>query len=301
MLLALGLLLSCGLASTSCRSEEEKSFNALMKTSDECKMDLESAVCQFDIDQVVDRLKKVETQIDSLKLDTQEWPLQQETLKRRYESLQAIAQIKPEIIKLSIAMNAVPTKQGIQELTQKCVANGDTANIGQIVRDFWKEQARLIEGIEIVDTLQSQEVKELLDLRHRTVKQLRQNAWVTMTTPKLPNEGQMLLLENAAMNSVKQTNELALISLNNEVLLTLLPKEQLKKILRINIKAGNKAEKAEKYYFIYWNTDGARKMRYYEKCILELDKLLKELTSVLLVQLEVLDDVLIKHGGRYVN
>lgn len=286
MLLALGLLLSCGLASTSCRSEEETSFNALMDILDECKMDLESAVTQLDINRVNVKLEKAITQALALKLDSQEGALQKKALLKRCKDLRAVGEMKARVIGLSIAMGAVPTQETMLELTRQCVALDDPATIRQVVEDFWKQQGHLIEDIEMPNTLQSQELRSILELRGRIVAQLKANARLDNAN-RITEELYKTLELQLELERVKQSNSLLSHVMPADV-------QELKKMSR-------KVEKVKKNFIAAEDADKTKREKYYKKASLELKKMLEDITSILPTQLEVLDDVLIKHGGRYVN
>ncbi len=214
------VMATCGMWFISCQTKEQKSFNALVKTLNECETGYEEAVNQVDIDLLNEKLEGAIEEAMALQLDVQEGLLQKEALLKRCGNLQAIGRLKERIIDLSQSMGAIPSHETMRELTRTCVANGDTVLLPTIVKDFWEEKGLILRNAEEPSSLLTKETKELLLLRNELSDKFTEAVWTCSTIADASNMNQFVLKKKLLVEMAVSTNKFGQISLTNDEFLS---------------------------------------------------------------------------------
>ena len=218
--MAVLIMAACGMWFISCQTKEQKMFNALMRTLDECETGYEEAVNQVDINLLNEKLEGAIKEAMALQLNVQEGLLQKEALLRRCENLRAIGLLKGKIIGLSQSMGAIPSHETMRELTQMCVANGDSVLLPTIVKDFWEEKGLIIKNAEGLHSLLAKETKELLLLRNELSDKITEVIWTCSTIADASNMNQFFLKKKLLVEMRVLSDKFAQISLTNDEFLS---------------------------------------------------------------------------------
>lgn len=118
----------------SCTSKKNKEcFQETMEVLSDCQKDLETCSSMEEIDAINVKLQSIVNK----KTVTEK---QYKIIVKKCADMIGIAIIKSQIINKTNSMKVIPTKEEMQELSQKCfaIAGTDKKQIDQLVKEFWQ-------------------------------------------------------------------------------------------------------------------------------------------------------------------
>lgn len=127
----------------SCINKESTPYEKLMTELAAYQDSLECCLTMSGITYVSNKLKSLSSELENKKIRMNQ--IQQRNALKSLADMLMLGMIKQRIINRTDALKVNPTKEEMQELSQKCVAltHGDITQVDQIVKDFWKEKRGL--------------------------------------------------------------------------------------------------------------------------------------------------------------